>query len=230
MNCEDYLSIDFTEIDKVSGEIDLVNGRLDHLFSWCDFVMQCRLELKELSARFSSIEFMVEKFDVGNGYEIDEDFGLGVCWIGAVAAYEGYLHKLLLNSLEVNSLQSRIAEFCERKISENSSPMRDMKVATLHAIREWLTKRTIADPRKMAKNFDEIFCIKTQQPDDAFCERLLNVRNAFAHRGGGGYKLQKMDVVRMIEELNSFAISYTKSLIYEVNEMLGEDARPTSPR
>lgn len=213
---------DFAEMDRISKEIDDLNYYIDHLLSWEEFASQCVVEVENLGRRLSSIELIAEGC-VSSNEDVDYGFGLGVCWIGAVAAYEGLLHKLLLNALSVNSLQTRITEFCISRIDEKSPPKRGMKDASPQSVRKWLTTRTITDPRTMAENFEKIFGIKTESPDNAFCDHLLDVRNAFAHRGGGNYRLSIPDVVSMTRSLNHLAISFTESLVSQVDKLLQQD-------
>ena len=218
MEVDEELDNCITELNTASQEIDSMFNHIEHLMSWGDFLEQCKTGIDNVSVRLDSIEFMAESCSqISNG--IDINFSIGVCWIGAVATYEGYLHNLLLNALSVSSLQERITEFCQRKIDAGTPPRKGMKNATSESIREWLTSRTITDPRKLADNFDEIFGIRTMRADDEFCDRLLKIRNSFTHRGGL-QEISLQDLRDMTKELNNLVIAYTQSLTSEVDKIL----------
>lgn len=221
MENEEEWDDDLSEMNRISKNIDDLTEHIDHLLSWEEFMSHCMVELSSLVRRLSSIEFMAASC-VGSNEDVDYGFGLGTCWIGAVAAYEGLLHKLLLNALSVTSLQSRITEFCKSRIDKNSPPKRGMKDASPQSVREWLTTRTITDPRIMAKSFEDIFGIKTEPPDSAFCDHLLKVRNSFTHRGGESHRLSIPDVMLMTRYLNDLATSFTESLVSQGDKVLQE--------
>ncbi|BBH15063.1 hypothetical protein [Chromobacterium haemolyticum] len=221
MEKDEELDDALAEISIMSEKFDALTTHVDHLISWGDFLEQSKEDLQKMSERLSSIELMAESCIKNNG-EIDIEFGLGVCWIGAVAIYEGHLHNLFLNALSVRSLQERISRFCAERIENKKPPRKGMKTATPEDIKEWLTERTITDPRKIAENFEEIFGIKTMRPDDKLCDHLLYIRNSFTHRGGG-HKISMNDILEMTKYLNNIAIMYTTSLFSEVDKILQQD-------
>jgi hypothetical protein len=222
MTNDDEWFDDFSEMDFLEKNIENISDHISELLSWDEFASKCLVEMQHLDRRLSSIE-IIAKSCVGGNVDVDNVFGLGVCWIGAVAAYEGHLHGLFLNALSVNSLQSRISEFCQRRIDEKFPPGRGMKDASLQSVRQWLTARTITDPRTMIKNFEEIFGIKIESPENSFSDHLLEIRNAFAHRGGGGHSLSIPDVMSMTETLSHLANSFTHSLISQVENLLKKE-------
>jgi hypothetical protein len=191
------------ELETELLKIDELNTHIDHLFSWEEFLEQCRTNLLVLSQQLTTIESMLNAHQPGAA-NVDSSFHLGICWVGATAAYEGYLHKLFLNTLAVSSLRDRIFTYCKKRLDARTPVWRKMKDASEVEIRQWLTERTAPDPQMIASNLDEIFGIKTAIPDDEFCKRLLRVRNSYVHRGGGE-KLTKNEIHLLTEKLNDLA-------------------------
>lgn len=225
---DDNWDFDFNdnELQKILDDIHKQNDDLNHLCSFHDFSVMCATRIEEMSTRFSVIEEMIETCRVSDELEVDYNFGLGVCWIGAVAVYEGHLHKIFMGTLAVDKLQSQIVDFCRKRIVQKRPPSKNMKEATSEAIKNWFLTRTITDPRTITKNLNEIFKIQIETPPDDFCDHLLKIRNSFTHKGGEHYKISPEEVEDIVNKLSGYAIKYTTSLVDKIKEMLSAIMQP----
>lgn len=206
------------ELDDAEAELAAMMAEIDQLISGAEFLELCKESLEKFQDQLSTVA-AVTKARLSNAEDIDSDFRYGMCWIGAVAAYEGHMHRVFLGILRVRTLKEKIVSFCLARIASGRKPHASMKTGSIEEITVWLTKRTATDPQKVAGNLNEIFGIETPQVDPAFSDRLLNIRAAYAHRGGG-VPLSEAQVLQLLRQLEAFACDYTLRLTNEIQTLL----------
>lgn len=213
---DDLLSL-IDELEAESRAIDARMSHLDALVSWHDFLIFEAENLAKLQRSLADI-----REQSGQIPHVPHDvrrFRLGLLWMGAVAAYEGAMHELFVNTLRVESLRAKALDRLRQLIRDGASPHRDIKTADAQSVTRWFTLTTIADPLVAAKRFDTLYGIATTAPDPAWCRRVLGIRNAFAHRNGIGVDIREEALHELIDRLDDLASEFHSAFLHEAGKL-----------
>jgi hypothetical protein len=212
---EEFLS----ELALADRELDALSSHIDELFSWHDFLLFAHDNLLKLERNLDAIGRQAIR--VSASEEQERQFLIGVLWVGAISAYEGAMHELFLQTLQVPELRERIRKVCEDKIQEDKRLRWEIKSSDIESIRKWLVKSTISDPAEAAKRFDKFYGIQTIRPARKWCKRISDVRNAFAHRNGG-VAVDERELSEMVQKLKKFADGFHIAFASQVNQILAK--------
>ncbi|OQS10116.1 hypothetical protein B0T37_10745 [Chromobacterium violaceum] len=213
---DDEFDIDLHDLNEMGDEFNKIMSQVDTLFEHYGFLVEARGLLEHFHDRVFAIKKMALEIDYSI---VSENFLPESLWVAAISAYEGYMHKLYLSSLDVCEFQEIIMARCDRFTNDNMHGFSRKNRATKEKIKDWYSRRTVSNPFSAQTSFEEFYNIllPPMLKSEAYWDDVISVRNEIIHRNGPGVPIKKESLIELVDGLDQHVATLTTSMVRALN-------------